>query len=68
MKYDSKIGSILTKLLQTSAMSCINFDVNNRKKKPDAILFGLSCIQTNKTPSKETKTNNYTLKIIISIS
>ena len=43
MKYDSKTGSILTKLLQISVMSFISFDVNNRKKKPDAILFGLCC-------------------------
>lgn len=43
MKYHSKTGSILTKLLQISAMSFISFDVNNRKKKPDAILFGLCC-------------------------
>lgn len=41
MKYSSKIGSILTKLLQISAISFISFDVNNRRKKPDAILFGL---------------------------
>lgn len=43
MKYDSETESILTKLLQISAISFTSFDVNNRRKKPDAILFGVCC-------------------------
>lgn len=43
MKYGSKTRSILTKLVQISAISFISFDVNNRRKKLDAILFGLCC-------------------------
>lgn len=43
MKYGSKTRNILTKLLQISAISFISFDVNNRRKKLDAILFGLCC-------------------------
>lgn len=43
IKYSIKTGNILTKLLQISAISFISFDVNNRRKKPDAILFGLCC-------------------------
>lgn len=43
MKYGSKTKSILTKLLQISAISFSSFDVNNRRKNLDAILFGLCC-------------------------
>lgn len=42
-KYGSKTGRILTKFLQISAISFTSFDVNNRRKKPDAILFGVCC-------------------------
>lgn len=58
MKYGSKTRSILTKLLQISAISFISFDVNNRRKKLDAILFGLCCneVEQENQANKEIKT------------